>query len=83
MGKKNDKENYIKNREKGLKNASFSVINSKTFRPALCIPYSPGKKKKSQMHKIYPSILILHYLLIRWIYLFNETSHLNTIMVVI
>ena len=33
-GERKTEENYIKTTGKGLKNASFWVINSKTFRPA-------------------------------------------------
>ena len=49
-------ENYIKKREKGLKNASFSIMNSKMF-----VTIFAGKKFNGRgvggiikMHNIYP-----------------------------
>ena len=44
-GKRKKDENCINNGEKGLKNASFGVINSKIFRKGILLS---GKRKKGK-----------------------------------
>ena len=52
-GKEKLKENYVKNGEKGLKNASFWVINSTNFD-------SPAVGRKNNLKRIWEEMIETH-----------------------